>query len=97
MSGSGDYISREATLALAESEEYITPDGDEIYHEYIPVSAVKSIPAADVRPVVLCRDCNYWKLSKISPSLHVCTYVCGATFVREAEDFCSRGKKREES
>ena len=47
-----EYIEREAALALAESEEYLTPDGDEIYHEYIPVSAVKSIPAADVRPVV---------------------------------------------
>lgn len=51
MNGSSEYISREAVLALAESEEYLTPDGDEIYHEYIPVSAVKRIPAADVRPV----------------------------------------------
>lgn len=65
-----EYIEREAALALAESEEYLTPDGDEIYHEYIPVSAVKSIPAADVRPVVrghieedentylFCSECN---------------------------------------
>lgn len=69
------------------------PDGVDA----VDTNDIDSIPAADVRPVVLCRDCNYWKLSKISPSLHVCTYVCGATFVREAEDFCSRGKKREES
>ena len=96
MSRSCDYASREAVLALADDFELTLPD-DEIFFSYIPITAVERLPAADVRPVVLCKDCNYWELSKISPSLHVCTYVCGATFVREAEDFCSRGKKREES
>jgi len=47
--------------------------------------------------IVRCKDCKYWKLSKIEPSFYVCTYVCGSTFVRKAEDFCSRGEKREES
>ena len=58
---------------------------------------VENFHAADVRPVVLCKDCKYWELSKVEPPFRVCTYVCGATFVREAEDFCSRGEKREES
>ena len=47
--------------------------------------------------IVRCKDCKHWELSKIEPSFHVCTYVCGATFVRKTEDFCSRGEKREES
>ena len=64
------------------------------FGDYALVEGAKAIPAADVRPVVLCRDCKYWKLSKIEPSFRVCTYVLGATFVRNAEDFCSRGEKR---
>lgn len=61
------------------------------------VDAIQFMDVADVRPVVLCKDCKYWKLSKIEPSFHVCTYICGATFVRNQDDFCSRGEKREES
>ena len=47
------------------------------------------IPAADVRPVVLCRDCkNYIERSG------ACAYL--VVGMRE-DDFCSYGKKREES
>lgn len=60
--------------------------------EVLPAAA----PAADVVEVVRCKDCKYWEQSKIEPSFRVCTYVCGATFVREADDFCSRAEKREE-
>lgn len=57
---------------------------------------MQSIPAADVRPVVLCKDCQYWKQWD-NTSHSLCTYVLGASFVRKADDFCSRGEKREES
>lgn len=51
---------------------------------------VKSIPAADVRPVVLCRDCQ----SHNKPRLG----FCETHLVRvHGDDFCSYGKKREES
>lgn len=79
-----EYIEREAALALAESEEYLTPDGDEIYHEYIPVSAVKSIPAANVRPVVKARwnvGADGWECSNCAIESNntypICPY-CGA-------------------
>lgn len=78
-----EYIEREAVL------EFVEPDARPFLAERI-----KSIPAADVRPVVLCRDCKHWELSKMAPSLHVCTYLCGVSFVRNAEDFCSRAVKR---
>ena len=81
-----EYIEREAAKACVK----------EHYNDAI-IIAIDKLPAADVRPVVLCRDCKHWELSKIEPSFRVCTYVCGATFVRKAEDFCSRGEKREES
>lgn len=47
------------------------------------------VPAANVRPVVLCRDCkNYIERSG------ACAYL--VVGMRE-DDFCSYGKKREES
>lgn len=58
--------------------------------------AIDSIPAADVRPVVRCEQCKYWK--RLGNTSHfACTYVLGVEFVRTADDFCSRGEKREES
>lgn len=60
------------------------------------VDELDKIPAADVAPVVLCRDCEYWKQWD-NTTHYLCTYVAGAKFIRNAEDFCSRGEKREES
>jgi len=56
---------------------------------------IANIPAADVRPVVLCRDCIHARhyTSKIK-----CGYWSEQTaseIVCE-DDFCSHGKKREE-
>lgn len=84
----GEFISREAA-----KEAVVKAVGK----GYSPFNAIVMLPAADVRPVVTCGECKYWELSKIEPPFHVCTYVCGATFVRATVDFCSRGEKREES
>ena len=90
-----EYIKREAALALLKDDREVCADSKEEL-KYIRAD-IRSIPADDVRPVVLCRDCKYWELSKIEPSFRVCKYICGATFVRETEDFCSHGEKRDES
>lgn len=75
-----DYISREA--AIEALEQNWNPDT-----EFEAV--IGEIPAADVRPVVLCRDCkNYIERSG------ACAYL--VVGMRE-DDFCSYGKKREES
>ena len=52
------------------------------------------LPAADVRPVVMCCDCKYWKQWD-STTHYLCTYVAGAKFIRNADDFCSRGEREE--
>ena len=45
-----EYIEREA--ALDASDVYETFDGDdEIYFQYVPIEAIKELPAADVQPV----------------------------------------------
>ena len=56
------------------------------------LAAADRIPAADVRPVVLCKDCKYWKQWD-NTTHYLCTYVAGAKFIRDADDFCSRGEK----
>ena len=92
-----EYIEREVAIkAVCNSMPHICRL-DDCGKGCQEVSAIISIPAADVRSVVLCRDCKHWELSKIKPSFHVCTYLCGVSFVRNAEDFCSRGEKREKS
>lgn len=56
------------------------------------------IPAADVRTVVLCKDCKYWNRERIScEGLARCNTGESGIRYRSQYDFCSRGEKREES
>lgn len=65
------------------------------------VRKVKSIPAADARPVVRCCDCKHFQVN-VSPSGYLpqgvpeweCRYWCRPN---DPTDFCSYGEKREES
>ncbi|MBQ1756083.1 MAG: hypothetical protein IIZ96_05020 [Oscillospiraceae bacterium] len=71
MSGNDDYISREA--AIANSREYNLGGSYDNTQRAVPVDAINSIPAADVRPNVTgkfylqyngdgcwhCSECNY--------------------------------------
>lgn len=92
-----DYIEREAAFnAILKLAPKVDDDGYCWVIRGDAATAIDNIPAADVRPVVTCGECKYWELSKIEPLFYVCKYVCGATFVRSSEDFCSRGEKREE-
>ena len=50
-------------------------------------AVVDQIPAADVRPVVLCRDCEYWQSD--------CGWCGYFDIGMNIDDFCSRGKKEE--
>ena len=55
----------------------------------------QKILIADMRPVVLCRDCDMYECHEYDGGLK---YVC-RLFKRQMQeaDFCSYGKKREES
>lgn len=65
------------------------------------IEAFQNIPAADVRPVVLCCDCKHFQ-ANVSPSGYLpqgvpeweCRYWCRPT---DPTDFCSYGEKREET
>jgi hypothetical protein len=67
---------------------------------------LRSIPAADVRPVVLCRDCDCWNDWDSAGKESLGNYVCscahwsvedGPVLYTRPTDFCSYGEKREES
>ncbi len=61
MSENGNYISREAVLSAI----WKTSAEHDVFFPAIILDAIKSIPAADVRPVVLCRDCVYWQKPQV--------------------------------
>jgi hypothetical protein len=62
--------------------------------------AIDSIPAADVRPVVLCRDCYaYRRDNELAEAAYLDPKMyCGLLRCEMGEDsFCSYGKRKEET
>ena len=100
-----DYISREA--AIANSREYNLGGSYDNTELAVPVDAINSIQAADVRPVVLCRDCVNYVESEEANGEKMCVRDAdwsvedgcyyGFTEYPFPNWFCADGKKREES
>lgn len=98
-----DYISREAALKAFCSDCDSKDDCEcrcESYHR------IAIVPASDVRPVVLCRDCDCWNDWDSAGKESLGNFVCscahwsvedGPIFYTRPTDFCSYGAKREES
>lgn len=94
-----DYISREKVVTQLcnilccvdpqECQFQIPHDGAE---HCTTVGAILDIPAADVRPVVLCRDCKWYDPVNTD---WCCTFVNGPICPTE-DDFCSFGERRED-
>ena len=100
MIGNGDYISREAAIELLK----IALDDD--WEPEYAADRLSEIPAADVRPVVLCRDCYAWNDWDSAGKESLGNFVCscahwsvedGPVLYTRPDDFCSYGEKREES
>ena len=74
----------------------ITPDNVDL------ATAIRFAPTIDAVPVVRCRDCQHWKPtgSKAGNSFSDMEYIGGCEFTnycRRESDFCSYGKRREDS
>lgn len=54
---------------------------------------IDSEPAADVAPVVRCKDCKYWQDNNDGYPHEECRWGHGET--PDADDFCSYGKRKE--
>lgn len=66
---------------------------------------IAKLPAADVRPVVMCRDCGCWNDWDSAGRESLGNYVCscaywsvedGPVLYTRPTDFCSYGERREE-
>ena len=56
---------------------------------------VKTLPSADVAPVVRCKDCKNWQ-TDWNPSIPDRHYCAVMDSMMKADDFCSYGERREE-
>lgn len=88
-----EYIEREALKAEFEEDGHLSAYVEEM---------IDSIPAADVRPVVLCRDCKWYEINELkkdgTEDRRYKPSVCMlAEQHREPNHFCADGEKREES
>ena len=52
---------------------------------------IASIPAADVRPVVRCRDCKHWFNAPVADGFNSCELDA---LIRHEDFFCAAGEKR---
>lgn len=94
-----EYIERDALLKKAIKEQrFVFWKDDVINNERVVLTCykdladvVRSIPAADVVPVVRCKECRYWQDNNGG-------YPCGECKWRgdetpDAEDYCSAGER----
>lgn len=92
-----EYIEREA-MVKASCERCIGGYVSCNKERCILMEVIHSIPAADVRPVVTCGECEFWNRERIScEGLARCNTGESGIRYRNRHDFCSRGKKREEN
>lgn len=82
------YIEREAAIERLEKLFQL--------HACTARAIVEAIPTADVRPVVLCRDCIHYKPQQKSALWSSTTPMCSrsATIKMPPDGFCSFGIKR---
>lgn len=62
-------------------------------HTSKDVRRLLSIPAADVAPVVRCKDCKYWQDNNDGYPHEECRWGHGET--PDADDFCSYGERKD--
>lgn len=90
-----EYIEREATIELLRSlgsRDYRREKGT-IQDAIKMVSSGEYTPAADVAPVVRCRDCVHWREAVINDKGFL---ICPASGMEITEsDYCSYGEREE--
>ena len=106
-----EYIERDAALAFQNEVEpllcrnVVTHDIMSATKDADMVKYLQSIPAADVRPVVMCKDCGHWNKENQHPSkrsrnsVAMCAWFSRnyGTIETSEGDWCSYGYRRDES
>lgn len=85
-----EYIEREAAITTYKTFGHL--------NLHNALEAFKEIPAADVRPVVYCRECKHYKPQKKSARWENKANMCtrSVTIKMPPDGFCSFGVKGEE-
>ena len=97
-----EYISREAAMRAVTAlnlERNLDSVYDEVSYRYHRAAerAISTVPAADVRPVILCRNCFFYRKD---PELARANFMnpeeyCSLLQTEFAEEgFCSYGKEK---
>lgn len=86
-----DYISREAAIKLLTSVGLEVSDSKRRTVAKC-INEIELMPAADVAPVVRCKDCKRWrKHSEVNRDYGGC---CRYSSTMRYDDFCSQGERR---
>ena len=81
-----DYIDRQDVI---ETVAFYREDPDGIDHA---LNSIKSIPSADVQPVVRCNECNLYDGVREVYGFASCTYWMQMT---RWDDYCSHGVRKD--
>ena len=88
-----EYIEREK-LGIGRCNPEVFEDKGYAKGWNAAIDMIQSALAADVRPVVLCKDCKCYRQSSFIDKHMECAR---SRFPVHSVDFCSYGEKREES
>lgn len=95
-----EYLDRSSLVArMKYYEEHTTEGSGEHYAYSTALREIRNAPAADVAPVVRCRDCEYardlgFQFGGLAHESWFCIY--NGPHTTGANDFCSHGQKRKE-
>ena len=82
-----EYIEREAAIRVVNGQSSLTMTRSSL------IDSISKLPAADVAPVVRCKDCKYWQDNNDGYPHEECRWGHGET--PDANDFCSYGTRKE--
>ena len=82
-----EYIEREAAIRVVNGQSSLTMTRSSL------IDSISKLPAADVVPVVRCKDCKYWQDNNDGYPHEECRWGHGET--PDANDFCSYGEQKE--
>lgn len=91
-----EYIDRETAIKAIENADYtaIADDADSCKVDYLR-EIIESVPAADVVPVVHCRDCKHYDMGVCLKIYSDGNVHSAAWQSRNPDDFCSYGERKD--
>lgn len=86
-----EYIERDKLIEHLKKDPLF-----DLVERYGITGVIEAAPAADVRPVIYCKDCAHYVVGELFGDM-VCDYHYLHQYHAEPNEFCSHAEKREES